>query len=193
MPETAPTRRPQMLVDEFEELARAAPETVWLEFINGKLEVKPAQDGLRGEIVMWLVRLFLEQRPDLSLYPYRGLKTETRREGRVRSDAVLAPRRHIVGHGEWSDPAGMLMAVEVTTRNPDVDRSLRGLKRDGYAAADIPVYLLIDRDDCTVTVHGDPKDAKYRSLTTRPYGQAVALPDPIGLTLDTEELKAYAS
>lgn len=105
MPETAPTRRPQMLIDEFEELARTAPETVWLEFINGKLEVKPAQDGNRGEIVMWLVRHFLERRPDLSLYPYRGLKTEARRDGRARADAVLAPRRHIVGHGEWSDPA----------------------------------------------------------------------------------------
>ncbi|WP_184503334.1 hypothetical protein [Streptomyces botrytidirepellens] len=78
MPETVPTRRPQMLVDEFEELARTAPETVWLECINGKLEMKPAQDGNRGEIVMWLVRLFLEQRPDLSLYPYRGLKAEAR-------------------------------------------------------------------------------------------------------------------
>lgn len=85
------------------------------------------------------------------------------------------------------------MAVEVTTRAPDVDRCLRGLKRDGYAAADIPVYLLIDRDDCTVTVHCEPEDGRYRSLTTRPYGEAVELPGPVGITLDTEELKDYAS
>ncbi|MEU0838311.1 Uma2 family endonuclease [Streptomyces sp. NPDC005962] len=182
-----------MLVDEFEELARVAPETVWLEFINGKLEVKPAQDGNRAEIVMWLVRLFLKKRPELSLYPYRGLKAEARREGRVRADAVLAPRRHIVGHGEWSDPEGMLMAVEVTTRDPEVDRSLRGLKRDGYAAADLPVYLLIDRDDCTVTVHCEPEDGKYRSLATRPYGAVIDIPAPVGITLETEEFKDYAS
>ena len=193
MPETAPTRRPQMLVDEFEELARAAPETVWLEFINGRLEVKPAQDGNRAEIVVWLVRHFLEQRPELSLYPYRGLKTEKCREGRVRADGVLAPRRHIVGHGEWSEPEGMLMAIEVTTRDPDVDRCLRGVKRDGYAAADIPVYLLVDRDECTLVVYSEPRRGRYRSARAWAYGETVELPDPVGISLKTEKLKDYDS
>lgn len=48
--------RPQMSVEEFEELARVAPETVTLELINGKLEVKPVPDGDHGEIIMWLLR-----------------------------------------------------------------------------------------------------------------------------------------
>nr|WP_245606370.1 Uma2 family endonuclease [Streptomyces himastatinicus] len=182
-----------MLVDEFEELARAAPETVWLEFINGKLEEKPAQDGNGAETLNWLVRSCLERRPELSLYPHRGLKTEARREGRARTSAVLAPRRHIVGHGEWSDPEGMLMTVEVTSRDRDSDRRLRSEKRDGYAAAGIPVYLLIDRDDCTVTVHCEPEDGKYRSLTARPYGAVIKIPDPVGITLETDKLRDYAS
>ncbi|MET8011406.1 Uma2 family endonuclease [Streptomyces sp. NPDC005271] len=187
------TVQPQMLVAEFEDLARAAPETVWLEFVNGRLEVKPGADGARSEIVAWLVRSCLQQRPDLSLYTYRGLKVEAHREGRARPDGVLAPRRHIVGHGEWSDPEGMLMAVEVTPRDPEAVRSVRFAKCDGYAAAGIPVYLLVDRDDRTVVVHTEPEAGRYRSLTSRPYGTVIEIPDPVGVTLETEKLRGYGS
>ncbi|MEU3753836.1 hypothetical protein AB0H17_13880 [Streptomyces olivoreticuli] len=65
--------------EEFEELARAAPETVWLELIGGKLEVKPALDGDRGTIVMWLLEQCMQQRAELRLYPQQGLQTEKRR------------------------------------------------------------------------------------------------------------------
>ncbi|MFF7648255.1 Uma2 family endonuclease [Streptomyces sp. NPDC007983] len=187
------TDRPQMSIEEFEQLARTAPETVTLEFISGKLEVKPAPDGDHDDIIMWLVEKCMQQRPDLWLYRERGLKTESYRKGRARPDGTLAPRKHFAGHGEWSDPKGVLMAVEVTSNDADTDQRDRLDKRDGYAAAGIPVYLLIDRDDCTVTVHCEPEDGKYRSLTTRPYGAVIKIPDPIGITLETEELEDYAS
>ncbi|WP_055546745.1 Uma2 family endonuclease [Streptomyces sp. NBRC 110028] len=187
------TDRPQMSIEDFEQLARTAPETVTLEFISGKLEVKPVPDGDHDDIIMWLVEKCMQQRPDLWLYRERGLKTESYRKGRARPDGTLAPRKHFGGHGEWSDTEGILMAVEVTSNDADTDQRDRLDKRDGYAAAGIPVYLLIDRDDCTVTVHCEPEDGKYRSLTTRPYGAVIKIPDPVGITLETEELKDYAS
>jgi hypothetical protein len=54
-------RRPQMPVEDFEALARRAPETVWLEFIGGRLVVKRGPDGDRSEIVAWLQRLWAGQ------------------------------------------------------------------------------------------------------------------------------------
>lgn len=186
---------PQMLVEEFEEfeeLAHAAPETVWLEFVNGKLEVKPPSDGNRGTIVMWLLEQCLRQRPDLVLYPYRGLKAETKRDGRVRPDGSLAPDGHFVGHGEWSDPEGVLMTVEVTSNDPYTDRRDRVEKRDAYAATGIPVYLLVDRGRRTVTVHAEPEKGRYRNKITRSFGARVEIPAPVGIVLDTEELKEFA-
>ncbi|MGP4003697.1 Uma2 family endonuclease [Streptomyces sp. 8N706] len=184
--------RPQMPVEEFEQLARTAPETVRLEFISGKLEVKPVPDGDHDEIVMWLLEQCMQQRHELRLYPERGLKVESYRNGRVRPDGTLAPRGHFGGHGEWADPDGVLMTVEVTSNDPDTDRRDRCEKRDGYAEAGIPVYLLVDRDECTVTIHSEPEDGKYRSLTSRPYGAVVEIPAPVGITLETEKLKDYA-
>lgn len=186
------TAQPQMSVEEFEELARRAPELVRLEFINGKVQVKPVPDGNHGAIVMWLLRQCMQRRPELSLFPDQGLAIEAYRRGRARPDGVLAPDEHFAGAGEWADPTGVLMTVEVTSRDADTNRRDRVEKPDGYAAAGIPVYLLVDRDACSVTVFTEPEKGAYRSATTRPFGAVVELPEPVGFALDTEKLKEYA-
>ncbi|MDQ1028222.1 hypothetical protein QF035_005804 [Streptomyces umbrinus] len=183
--------RPQMSVGDFEELARLAPETVWLEFVAGRLAVKGGPDGSRSEILAWLQRAFAEADSGLWLYTFRGLRVEADGVGRFRTDGALAPDRHFAGHGEWSDPEGVLMALEVTADDVDTDQYNRVEKPDGYAAADIPVYLLIDRDDCSVTVFTDPEDGRYRRQVKEPFGASVKIPTPVGLTLETEELKEF--
>ncbi|MFI2368247.1 Uma2 family endonuclease [Streptomyces sp. NPDC018833] len=183
---------PQMSVEDFEEIERHAPETVRLEFINGKLEVKPVPDGDHGEIFMWLLRQCMQYRPDLDLYPERGLVVEAYRKGRSRPDGTLAPTGHFAGHGEWSGTQGVLMTVEVTSHDADTDRRDRVEKRDGYAQAGIPVYLLIDRDSDTLVVHSEPKDGIYHLVRTYSYGETVELPDPVNITLGTEKLKNYS-
>ncbi len=189
---TPSTARPQMAVEDFEQIARTAPETVTLEFIDGKLEVKPVPDGDHDEIIMWLLERCMRHQPELRLYPERGLRVETYRKGRARPDGVLAPRRHFAGQGEWADPDGVLMTVEVTSYDPDTDNRDRHEKRIAYAEAGIPVYLLIDREACTLTVYSEPENGTYRKHPSYDYGTPVELPAPVGITLNTEELKEYA-
>ncbi|MFE7275095.1 Uma2 family endonuclease [Streptomyces sp. NPDC057623] len=179
-------------VDEFEELAEAAPETVRLEYINGKVEVKAVPDGNHGEIFMWLLRQCMLQRPELNLMPERGVKAEAYRKGRAITDGFLAPEGHFKGHGNWSAADGALMAVEITSRDRDTNQRDRIDKPVGYAGAEIPVYLLIDRDIDTVTVYSEPKDGRYLQASSYPWGSIVELPAPVGITLNTEKLKDYA-
>ncbi|GHG60331.1 Uma2 family endonuclease [Streptomyces griseocarneus] len=186
------TAQAQMPVEDFEELARRAPETVRLEFINGKVKVKPVPDGTHGAIVMWLLKQCMQQRPELVLYPEQGLKVESYRNGRARPDGSLVPEDHFVGQGEWADPEGVLMTVEVTSHDSDTDRRDRMEKRDGYAGADIPVYLLVDRERCMITVHTEPEKGEYRSIVSRSFGERVEIPAPVGIVLKTEKLKDYA-
>ncbi|MFD9864800.1 Uma2 family endonuclease [Streptomyces alboflavus] len=189
-PQTAD--RPQMLVEEFEELARNAPELVRLEFITGKVAVKPVPDGNHGEIIRWLQKLCMQHRPDLWLYAERELKIEEYRRGRAKADAALAPDEHFAGAPEWSEPDGVLMAVEITSYDRDANQRDRVDKPRGYAAAGIPVYLLIDREAGSVTVYADPEDGVYRSGAPQPFGAVIELPDPVGITLETEKLKDFA-
>jgi Uma2 family endonuclease len=184
--------RPPLSLEDFEELARKAPETVTLEFINAKLEVKPVPDHLHGAILMWLLERCLQHRPDLRLYPEQGVRTESYRKGRARADGALAPYDHFVTQeGEWADPDGVLMTVEITSFDRDTNLRDRVEKRDGYAAAGIPVYLLVDRDAEELVVYSEPRKGAYKVRTSHPYGDAVKLPEPVSITLETEKLKDY--
>ncbi|SCK27280.1 Endonuclease, Uma2 family (restriction endonuclease fold) [Streptomyces sp. WMMB 714] len=186
-------RTSQMQVEEFEEIASKAPETVMLEFVDGRIGVKSMPDGDHDTITMWLLRQCIQARPDLDLHPERGLRVGSYRNGRARADGALAPVAHFAGQGEWADPEGVLMVVEVTSYDEDTDRRDRVEKPPAYAAAGVPVYLLIDRDSCTVVVHSCPdrEGARYRDVHTARFGEAVTLPEPVGIELETDVLKNY--
>ncbi|MFE1465768.1 Uma2 family endonuclease [Streptomyces nigra] len=171
-------RTSQMSVEEFETIAAAAPETVTLEFINGRIGVKAVTDGDHSTIVSWPARRCMQTRPDLDLYQGQGLRVEAYREGRAKPDAVLAPEAHFAGHGEWADPSGTLMVVEVTSYDSDTDRRDRHEKPAAYGQAEIPVHLLIDCDSRTLTVHSSPdrKIGGYRTVRTAKFGEKVLLP-----------------
>ncbi|MET7692714.1 Uma2 family endonuclease [Streptomyces sp. NPDC005483] len=154
------------------------------------MQVKPVPDGNHSEIYMWLLERCMQSRQDLRLHPERGLKTEAYRRGRARVDAVLVPKGSLKGHGEWSEADGVLM-VEITSHDSDTNRGDRVEKPDGYAAAGIPVYLLIDRDDCSVVVFNQPRDGRYRHEEKLPFGATVRLPEPVGFALDSEPLKEF--
>lgn len=183
----------QMQVEEFERIASNAPETVRLEFIHGRIGDKRMPDGNHKTTTMWLLRQCIQARPDLDLHPERGLRVGLYRNGRARVDGALAPVAHFASQGEWADPDGVLMAVEVTSYDEDTDRRDRFEKPSAYAAAGIPVYLLIDRDACTVVVHSGPdrEGARYRDVHTSRFGEKVKVPEPVGIELDTEILKNY--
>jgi hypothetical protein len=53
------------------------------------------------------------------------------------------------------------------------------------------VYLLIDRDSCEVTVFSEPDGERYEATKTVPFGKPIALPGPVGVTLDTEPLRDW--
>jgi Uma2 family endonuclease len=184
--------RPQMLAEEFERIALSADrEGVRLEFIQGRLGVKTVPDGDHDEIIRWLMEYCMQHRPELWLYPERGLKVETYRNGHARPDGALAPKGSFVGQREWADAGRVLMVVEVTSYDTDTDKRDREHKPRAYAETGIPVYLLIDREVCETLVHSEPEDGSYSTLVRRPFGKHVELPAPVGIVLETEPLKEW--
>ncbi|WP_438311703.1 Uma2 family endonuclease [Streptomyces sp. HUAS TT3] len=190
---TVMTERPQILTEEFETLARIAAreiEGLRLEFIGGKLGVKAMPDGDHGMIIQWLLRVCMQHRPELFLHN-QGIKVDRYRAGRAIPDGVLAPSQAFVGQGDWCDPDPVLMVVEVTSWDSDTDRRDRREKPRAYAEAGIPVYLLIDRAKCEMSVHSEPSGPRYENVRTVPFGKEIELPDPVGITLQTDPLKDW--
>lgn len=174
-----------MPAEDFEALARVCPETVTLELISGKLEVKPVPDGDHDEIIMWVAMQCVQQRPDLRLYRGRGLRIGGDRNDRVRPDGSLACAGRFAGDGAWSSPDRILMTVDVTSYDEDP------VKPCGYAAAGIPLRLLIDHRSGTFAVRSEPDPVHYRHQRHYDIGESATLPHPVSITLDTEELENY--
>ncbi|GAA2317323.1 Uma2 family endonuclease [Streptomyces kunmingensis] len=196
MAERTTSETSPMSVDEFEKIAAVSAketEAVRLEFINGRIGIKGVTDGNHSALIMWLIRQCMQERPELDLTPTLGLKVEAYRKGRAEPDGVLAPVDHFVGQGNWADAEGVLMTVEITSYDSDTHARDRVEKPGAYAEAGIPVYLLVDRDAGTVVVHSnpDPEHSHYRDTHTALFGERVPLPDPVGIELDTEQLKRY--
>ncbi|MEU3543279.1 Uma2 family endonuclease [Streptomyces paromomycinus] len=180
--------------EQFEELARfgeRVDEALRLEFVNGRIREKPMPDGDHAEIIAWLTRLCIKADEGWWLHAGRGLRVGTYRKSNARPAGCLAPSENFVGLGEWTDAEGVLMAVEITSRDHATHRRDRVEKPKAYAETGIPVYLLIDRDTCEVKVHSQPDGGRYEMLLTVPFGKTVTLPDPVGIELDTEPLKDW--
>lgn len=103
---------------------------------------------------------------------------------------VLRSVDHFAGQGEWADPRGVYAVVEVTSWDADTNARDRVEKAQAYAACGIGLYLLIDRDDDSVTVHSEPRGGRYRSIATLGHGHTVELPG-LGIVLETDRLKRY--
>jgi hypothetical protein len=61
-----------------------------------------------------------------------------------------------------------------------------------YAQGRVPLYLLIDQlaDPPTVTLFSDPVESSYRTCSPAAAGQALRLPEPFGIQIDTRRLLA---
>jgi hypothetical protein len=54
----------------------------------------------------------------------------------------------------------------------------------------VPLYLLVDQmaDPAVVTAFSDPAETSYRTCDPATAGQALRLPEPFGISLDTRSL-----
>lgn len=61
-------------------------------------------------------------------------------------------------------------------------------KRSVYAEARVPMYLVIDEEDKRVLLYSGPKGSDYEDCLAVDFGEALPLPSPFELSLNTEKL-----
>ncbi len=82
-----------------------------------------------------------------------------------------------------------LVAVEIVSpSNPENDWV--GKLRD-YPVMGIPLYLIVDARQKTVTLLSEPENGRYRLREEAAFGETVHIPDPFSFTLDTSVLQPY--
>ncbi|UQA93330.1 Uma2 family endonuclease [Streptomyces halobius] len=98
-------------------------------------------------------------------------------------DLAVVPAAAAKGAGALL-PADTLLVVEVTSEsNADTNRVV---KRKRYAEYGAPLYLLVDRQERSVTLFSEPGHLGYtRADGPHPYGATIRIPEPFGVDVDT--------
>ncbi|MFJ9663784.1 Uma2 family endonuclease [Streptomyces sp. NPDC101219] len=167
------------------------PEGSRVEIIEGIVTVSPAPAYSHNLIAARIQRRLYSVIPeDWEIFQTQAIAVPSRL-GMFIPDLVVAPvRDHTVP--ESHIPAALAeLVVEVTSRSNA--RHDRVSKPAAYAAAGIPLFLLVDRwapDGPAATLYGDPKGDVYRPLLTAKSGEPLKLPAPFDLVIGTAEFPA---
>lgn len=150
------------------------------ELIEGEIVVTPPPDGSHETAFSLINRQFMRKAEiEFDLSGNKGLITP---KGRFIPDGTVSRVGHFENSGSWAPAAGVLLVFEITSTNPGKDR---GPKRNGYAAAGVPCYLLVDRGEGKVTLFTDPEGEDYTAHVQVDFGKPIDLPAPFSFTLDT--------
>jgi Uma2 family endonuclease len=168
-------------------LSLETPEGYRAELIDGEIVVTPPPNGNHERCIAEIVeQMITNSATRMHFSGHKGLILSwADGEARVIPDVTLAPKKLDLFRDAppWMPSAGVAMVVEVTSSSPDRDREA---KRRAYAAAQVPLYLLIDREDRQVTLFGNPLRDDYATKSAAAFGSGVQLPPPFEFTLETD-------
>ncbi|MEW2574373.1 Uma2 family endonuclease [Streptomyces sp. NPDC047070] len=175
----------------WDDLVRFREEMEWpegskVEIIEGIVTVSPTPANQHNLIAAVVQRRLYSVIPeDWEIFQTLSVAVPSRL-GMFIPDLVVVPTAEVDGPGNYIPAGAAELVVEVTSKsNAQHDRVG---KPAAYAAAGIPLYLLIDRwapGGSTVTLYGEPQGDVYRVLQAGKFGEQIVLPEPFDLKLDT--------
>lgn len=179
------------VVDEYRDGIRRAfdalPEGIWAELVDGEIIVSPFPSDQHQVIVRYLVRLLAVGSPEAwEIEPAGGLIIKPGLH-EYRPDIYVAPSDAWRRDPPGADPERVELVVEVvspTKRDRERDRET---KFRVYAAAGIPLYLLVDRYEGKgfTTLYSNPSGDRYLDTHGVPFGEKLTLPKPFDVEIDT--------
>lgn len=156
------------------------PEGYRAELIEGEIVVTPPPAGDHEHIFSRIARQILRSTAThVDLSAHKGLITP---RGSYIPDLTVGVEGVFKDQEPWMFAVGVLLVGEVTSGRPYTDREI---KRLGYAGAEIPLYLLVDRTARTVVLFTEPRGGDYQNMVEKPFGESVDLPEPFSFALDT--------
>lgn len=193
---------PVMLTDRIELIEMAEGDELSLDMLFDWLERMPVPEGYKVEIVEGAIYMapVRDNHWDVIMAVVEQLRTKYPRQ-RLKSDVRVDYPGHLNGlcsdvtlvkddaskndKGLWEYPDIEFVAEAISR---DTRRNDFGPKKDAYAAAGVPVYLIVDPYQGECHLYTDPKDGSYRLAPAIKFGDPIDLTDTVvGLTLTTDE------
>jgi Uma2 family endonuclease len=177
---TVMTTRAQRALEDLE-----VPEGFRAELINGEIILSPSSKPLHWRIQRSLIHQFAplgwEAATDQTI---------------VHPDHGDQPQPDFIALSELEiDPEDFYPADQVLFVAEVLSKSNKGTdlvdKVEVYARFGIPMYLIIDPFKGECLLHTGPHGETYGARRITVFGEAIELPQPIGMTLDTGGFRTY--
>ncbi|KPI25543.1 protein of unknown function DUF820 [Actinobacteria bacterium OV320] len=157
-----------------------------VEILNGSIVVTRPPDGPHQVTLSWLIVACHEagdRQAGLKTVGGIGLWLPTGPDDYAVPDlsVVDADFHDALVEKNCYAPHVFRMVLEVTSSNWTNDTAT---KVDIYARANIPVYVIADRRHDVVLLYRDPVDGKYPDPLRYQRGQAVPVPESVGVALE---------
>ncbi|MFG2819511.1 Uma2 family endonuclease [Kitasatospora sp. NPDC048365] len=172
-----------------EEFRRAAPSNFKIEF-SGDVIIMQASPSAIHERNLAVVRRQFEAHAPAEYLSTGNMDLASPQVAKLRNPDLTYLPEDAMASTENRVPAELaLIAVEIVSpSNPENDWV--GKLRD-YPLMRIPLYLLVDAAQKTVTLFGEPENGRYRTREDANFGETIHIPAPFGFTLDTSVLLPY--
>ncbi|MEU6444841.1 Uma2 family endonuclease [Streptomyces sp. NPDC047046] len=182
----APVRNAPLTLSEAADLLERGLPGHRVEILQGRLTVTPPPDGSHALSLSWLVEAFAgagARKAGLRYVQGLGLWLPTRPDDFAIPDfsIVDAHFRDALVRRSCYAPEVFRLVLEVTSSNWSDDL---GPKVESYAAAGVPVYVVVDRKHDEVLLHRDPEDGVYTRVEHFKRGSFVPVPESVGVALD---------
>jgi Uma2 family endonuclease len=166
------------LHDKFE-----SPEGHKAEVIEGNIILSPSPSGRHGLIYDELHAQLRRLLPaTLAVTSTITLSMPVTSERYIPDLLVIS--KDVLNTDDWLFPASDAeLVVEIVS--PSNARHDRVTKVRGYAASGVPIYLLVDPLERSVTLFWEPAGECYRQVHRAPFGTSIALPEPYSGKIDT--------
>jgi Uma2 family endonuclease len=160
------------------------PEGTKVEIVGGNIFMSPQRQN-HWEIVFGIAKQLDAK------YSQKRLASDVRIDfpghlnGFACDLAAIAERSVKDSRGRWRYQDVEFVA-EVISKNTAAND--HGPKKDAYAAAEVPAYLIVDPYTGEWHLHTLPKDGKYHSNVSFSFGEDIDLTGtPVGLVIETDE------
>ncbi|WP_052865894.1 Uma2 family endonuclease [Streptomyces niger] len=156
-----------------------------IELIDGKIVMQASAAPFHNQIVMKLGMQFESHGwtalPDQALIsPISSFEPK--------ADLTVTTPEAMADNANPFPADRVALVVEIVSSDKDVDYIK---KRFWYGMSEIPLYLVIDPNIGTCSLHSQPHTNGYRTVTTLEFGEPVELPEPFGFAVDTSAFKLY--
>ncbi|WP_380284683.1 Uma2 family endonuclease [Kitasatospora purpeofusca] len=166
------------------------PPSGWKVEVSGDEIIMTAGPSVIHQRNLLVVRRRFDANCPAELMPSENTDLASPRTGKLRNPDLTYIPLDTVELGGNRVPAELAaIAVEIVSpSNPEND--LVGKVRD-YPQMAIPLYLVIDPREGTLTLHSEPGGTTYHQRWTGKFGDGVPIPAPFSFELATAELLRY--